>query len=524
MQALQDALERGLRRADGRVSPVIAWLSVALATALLLGVLTVREDRGPDRCHAPDLAGIWDLPMRQTLHTAFAGTSFGEETWIRVHERVETYVREWTAAWRDTCERARAYPTQTGNERRAACLEERRAELRGLVEVMRTGGATVMAHAVQAVAALPPIAECTASVDESARGPTHGDTPEEPTHTRWLQKARKLQQLGLYRAAYASAEALERAAARGADGVPMAELLLLKGTLLGELGDFRRADAALEQAVHRAESGGSDRVLAEAALGLLEVRGVKLSRFAEAEAWRPHAEAFVRRAGSRKLQRMRLRRILAEIHAQRGAYREAAWNLRTILDELGTGSEVHIERIQALIARADALRRGFPTTAAQDEAWAAVTTAESLWNEVYGPEHPDIARIDLLKGQIRATASAFPESRGKLGGLQQDFLRAYARARGAGSHDAIGAALNDLGNHELCGPGTPDHCRNRLAYFQGALREWQLAYGPEHPKVAIALGNIGLTLRDLEREQEAVRWIRRCVDMIAAALGTDHAR
>jgi tetratricopeptide (TPR) repeat protein/predicted Ser/Thr protein kinase len=176
MTALLEALEQDPARARRR-------RGAAAGIALLVGAAAFTLVRGPRRAESlcrggpARLAGIWEppgassapapRPRRDALEGAFGraggpASSSWREIWTRVEAGLDRYATSWVGMYREACEATHARGEQSPEtlELRMSCLDERRAALGALTNVLASADAATVASAVDAVNALPPVDQC----------------------------------------------------------------------------------------------------------------------------------------------------------------------------------------------------------------------------------------------------------------------------------------------------------------------------------------------------------------------------
>lgn len=499
MQALLDALARGPKRARVRLLGGVLAVVVALASwGWSLASAEVEAAAANERA----LIGVWDRESTEAVRVGFMsatapGRVLTAKTWDQVQQIVDLYVYRWRAAHLNA-------PDQR------ACLRDRLAELRSFLTALKTPGPETVVHAVESAIELTPVETC----DQATMPPI-----ADPTHADRLHAIKAMQQVGRYVEALRAVEELAEQTAQASDQSLTTQLLLLHGTVLRDLGRFSEADQTLWRAFCQALTVDDDRFAAESGLAWLEVVGGDLMRTTDAEKHLPLVAEFLRRASSSKLRVIRLHRLEAEFNGHLGSYADAAAQLQTLLAEFAdVGIEGELERIEVLLTLADMQRRGGDSAKAQP----SLDEAQARWNDLYGAEHPGIARIHLLRGQIMA-GYPFAHEKFRNGEIVREFKLALDVALASGSFHWIGAAYNDLQQTAYpCTASTPVACEQALADANRAIEAWQIAYGFSHPKVAIALGNSGMRLLALDRHQEAESRLERAVEILTATVGTDH--
>jgi serine/threonine-protein kinase len=507
-----DAARRGRRRALA-VAGAFVTLGAVTVFALARGPAPARPCAGA----RAELAGVWDGARRSAVERAFAasGRSHAADTFTRAARALDGYGDAWVAMRTEACEATRVHGRQSESvlDLRMRCLDRRRAAVGALTELLATrGDAEVVDRALDAVAALPPVAGC-ADVDalSLAVPPPHDPAVRRAVEatTVSLDHAEALFAAGKIK----DALPLARSAAddaRGAGHAPTtARALFLLGRVQASLGDAAAAETALGEALRAAAAAHDDALVLRAWIALIDARGVA-GRYEEALALRTPAEVALARAGDADELRAGLL----------GALGTTEWNLG------------HYPEAQALLERALALRE-----------------------RRRGPDHPEVAETLETLGNVLADQGRYPEAQAAL-------ERALAiRERESGPrHPRTGAVLNDLamvlrdqGRHaealplmeralaifeESLGPDAADvarihnnlglvhaalgHVDQAVASFRRALAGKEKSLGAEHPSTALTLNNLAAELLEHGRADEAEPLARRAVAVYETALGKDH--
>ena len=478
MEALLEALSRGARRR-------MRWIGGATlaATALLAGTLSVaawREARAGDcRSVEAELAGVWDGQRRRDMEAALPAESdpLAVDGVRRLAAALDRYAASWVASRTEACQatRLRGEADDLLLEARSACLDERRRELRALVEqaVPLVVDREAVGRVIQAVNGLRPPHLCLAlgarpDLELAGRGlePSQLRAAEQ-LHDRILEAealwlGRRLQEQ------LTRSEALLEEA-RGLGYRPLsARALLLAGMARHRAGAHAEAQRLLHDAVLAAEAGRTDRLAAEGWIRLLEVRAAQVVQVHDEFRWEEHAQAAVERAGDPVL--------VLGYHVTLGAIRHA--------------QERH------------------------EEALGHWEQGLSVAREAFGPESLETARVGHNMGVVYLV-------QGRLEEAEAAFLRYLALLeREVGpEHPYVYLVLSNLGS--IAGErGQPleqlGRCRRAIAIIERS-------YGPEHPKLVLPLINVGLGLLDLGRAEEALEQLGRA-SMLQEAAGSKHPR
>jgi tetratricopeptide (TPR) repeat protein len=299
IDAMIAALEHDPWRLRVRAAAVAGLIAVASTASY---VVAISQGAG-GRCeaNAQQLAGVWDPAREAAVSRAFAATnaSFAPAAWSRVKIRVDAYAQALQGERQAACE-AHESGAQTSRlmDLRSACLSRRTAHLGALVDVFAHADASVVEHAVQAVAALPGVAACS---DEEAlllvAAPDDPEVAARVEETRGqLARASALETTGKYEDALKLATRARIDADAMGYGPLVAEAALFEGHVLMSVGRPNEADASLVRAVQVGIAQDLHAVAAEAAAIRIYVVGEMLGERKEALAGEPFAAALVERA------------------------------------------------------------------------------------------------------------------------------------------------------------------------------------------------------------------------------------
>ncbi len=462
-----DARRRTRRRSAG--------IGAAAAVLIAIGAAAWLRGASSDPCaHAErQLGGVWDEGVRGRVRAAFLGTgrSYAGDTATRVTAILDRYGASWASMRGEVCEASRQ-----GTQRRALaglrdeCLDGRLGQIRALTGVFAEGAdVQVLDRAVQAAAALPPIAACADTEALTARV----RPPEDPALRA---------QVAALQPRVDRIEALHKAG-KYQEGLPLGEALLSEvGSIpfpplraqvehwVGELkigvGDFEGAKTLLRAAAASAAEGRDDVLAALCWARVLYVLGERQRRFDEGSVVRTFGPTVVGRA--------------------RDPRTEVSW-----LDAEGLFL----------------LRKGqYGDAKAVHE--RAVAIAERVW----GPDHPEVATpLNDLGLVLREM--------GELPGARAVYERALAiREKALGpDHPQVAASLNNLA---MVLKGMGEWAPARAGYGR-ALAIWEQALGPDHPYVGQVLNNLGGLLFRQGEWPEARAALERSLAIREKASGPD---
>ncbi|MCY1068993.1 serine/threonine-protein kinase [Nannocystis sp. RBIL2] len=403
MQALLDALERTLRRDRRR------W-ALAGGGALLVGgaVAFALAGEAPALCTgaAEALAPTWNPERRAALDAAFAATGlpYAPDAAARAGARVDAWAEAWIAGHTDACAAANIRGEQSHDllDRRMHCLEDRRHELDALLGVLAGADADAVAHAHDAVEALPPPARC-ADLD-ALRADV---APPAPALVEAVQGLRD--QLSL-----ASAEAATGHPGAGLNLLEAAEQRSrdlgyrpLRAEVLAQLADQLFVASKYDDCVRvygeaywEALAAGHDRLAFETASGFAGRLAQTLGHPDDAQPWLRHAEALHERLG-------RPPRLGGDLEFRRGQIAEARREYGTAIDHYRRSLADLPERSVPSVTTRQNLANVHLSLGQLEPAQIIFEDLLALRRDIYGEGHPnnafslaDLGNVATLRGDF----------------------------------------------------------------------------------------------------------------------------
>jgi len=147
------------------------------------------------------------------------------------------------------------------------------------------------------------------------------------------------------------------------------------------------------------------------------------------------------------------------------------------------------------------------------EAKAVMQRVLKISEQIYGPDHPDVAKIVNNLGLVLRDLGKFPKAKTcferalKIDGLANDPNHPSL----ATDLNNLGLVLRDLGKFQ-----------EAKTCFERALIIDRHAYGPDHLNVARDVNSLGMVLRDLGKFQEAEKCFRKILKIYRRVYGPDH--
>jgi len=472
VRALLEALRHDPAQRRRRL---VAGAAIALL-AVVGAVATERiATRGQRSCRAASdrLADIWPLAAaagggtdrREAVHRAFlaTATSYAPETWARVSGLLDDYARRWSGAYTDTCEATHVRGEQSEDvlDLRMSCLEQPRAALRALTDVLgRADGAVVM-QAVNGAQALPPLDRCAdvAALKAAVPPPADASTRARVDAVRAkLADVKALIDTGQLSTARVEIAPLVTAARSLAYDPLLAEVLAAQAWLAERMSHPADAEKIEEEAFALALASRRDDVALESAALLSGITGYGLAHYDDADRWDRFGQALLKRLGT-------------------GHARAEAWLAQ--------------DRSLTRIARGDL-----------QGALVDLRAALAIKERALGPDHPDVGTSLASIGTLLTDMDDYQ------GALEADnrHLELWRRAYGA---------ENPLLAHPLGNRGEALALLGRYAEAEKDLREaiarWPSIVGVDHPNIAYPLTALGKSLLAVGRAREAIPVLERAV-------------
>jgi tetratricopeptide (TPR) repeat protein len=123
--------------------------------------------------------------------------------------------------------------------------------------------------------------------------------------------------------------------------------------------------------------------------------------------------------------------------------------------------------------------------------------------QVYGPDHPEVARDLNNLGRWLQDSNRADEAEPMMGRVVEIFKTAYGP-----DHPKVAVSLNNQAS--LLQTRQPEEAERLM---RQALAIDEHAYGPDHPEVARDLYNLGRLLKDVNRLNDAEPLLRRVVQI-----------
>ena len=283
------------------------WVALG-ASALLVAAVAASVQRATSHHSATCDGGAarsataWTPARRATIDKAFAttGSRRAAQALAGTAALIDKYVGRWSNVFKETCEATHVRGEQSGVvlDLRMACLDERLASVRALVDTFASADAKMVDQAVIAAESLPPLEPCSdvAALRAIVRPPADPEKRRQVAGARdRLAAVNALSSAGRCDQATRLGRPLIETA-RDIGYLPLlAEASYALGHLFDTCVDAKQAQADLEDAVMAAEASHHDAVAVEAAAMLASAYADRSHDIRAARQWLRLAEAILAR-------------------------------------------------------------------------------------------------------------------------------------------------------------------------------------------------------------------------------------
>jgi tetratricopeptide (TPR) repeat protein len=509
--------------------------AAALGVAAALGAvgLAVHDRVASPRCEggARALAGVWDDARRAGLEQRFAGMSraYAGAALGATLAGLDDYAAAWRAARREVC--LGAAPDAPARD---ACLDDRLRELGALVNALDAVRPEELDKAAPAARGLTRLETCANARAVGVAEPFDPGVRQAVAAVRAQLVALRARWLLRGPRGLADPAALVVVQARALGFRPLvAEAVYLDGNVA----DGDHAYPLLEDAVLAAEAAGDDDVQVHALIDIVSNLAVRRVLPDAAEQALRHANALVERLGNEPALRARLVSAVGQLRYIQGRYADALLHFQEaagIYTRLAGPSSY-----EALRARGQGVGPTLQRLGRYPEALAELSQTVTLATAALGPGHPLLAPLLRNLGDVDLQLDHFEDGiahlRAALAVTRE--TAGPGSSREAGIESELGAALFESGHDDEAAPhlraayelarkrGDQELIANtghnlapllektQPAEAEAVMREVlaarEKALGPKHPRVALALTNLGTLLRAHGRAREALPLFER---------------
>lgn len=276
------ALRRGLERDPAARFPSMDVLVAALAdnprarrhryillaaggaAALATGALAMQLAQRDEATCAIDDATAWTTDRRAAVTRALTASADADIA-ARAIRSLDEHAARWAESRRDGCMRK--------DPHHAACLARTRQELDALTNTLAGADTKLANNAQEAIAKLTDPAACSRSTEAITDDPAQRARVEAARNV--IARATALQ----YAGQHAEADALASAAAIHPEPHLVAQALFVRARAASDRGDHDKAEQLLFEALHAAERGRDDTLVATLWVEIVATTGAQKHRF-----------------------------------------------------------------------------------------------------------------------------------------------------------------------------------------------------------------------------------------------------
>lgn len=487
-RAVRRVLERGLAESPAdrwpsmdallhalsRVSVRWHWTAVvaALAAAAAIGATMIYSSGRPACPPAAErLIGVWDGARKTVVREAFLATRlpYAERQWQTVEQTIDRYAADWASRSDAVCVAARVHETAAPLlDRRRACLDRRLDHLRSWGNVFAVPSAALVRTAVQAAAGLEDLAIC----DDPE--PPDDPVPTDPTLA-------------------ASVKALRER--------------LADEQLRASYGPYKQAVAALLRTRAEAEQLGYRPLVGEslAALGKAEQDGSDFQ--AALTTWLALRD--LSEETHEDLQRARAWGGLAFTYANLSQYDKTHDAVRVASSIVRPLSGTAVQSIRIGLEADDA--NAWWGEGQLERALALFRQTGDELAKLYGPASYRLARNEVDLAGLLLDMRRFDEA-------ESLYARALERllAMNGDAHPAVAVIANNQGDLYF---RKRDYARALERYREALAIKDRAGLPANGLSRGYTVMNIGETLVQLGRPEEAVAPLRQALEIVAAQVG-----
>jgi len=490
--------------------------AIGIGAAAAIGVVAFAYQRAINRhsqlCQGAEskLATVWNPGVKDQMEKAFAASAspYADHLKPQVEATLDEYGKAWAAMRTDACEATRLRGEQTDEvlTLRIACLDRRLVSMGALTRILAAADAKAVEKSLDAALALPGLAPC---ADVAALKSPIPLPEDQATRARVDELERKLAESkaladsgDLIKSKKVADEAL--AGLKDVRYAPIrAEVLDHAGWTMIRIGDTKKAEEVLEEAVAAGEEGRKDDEKARALARLVLVVGYLQGRMDDAARWKRLADASVHRA-SNTIVETDLANFWGNVLMRQGRNAEAASVLEkgynVALPEFGPLDQ----RTNALLSNwAAALQRGHKPEAALK----LITKSVEATEKKLGVNHPTVGGQRRVLAQVYLDMKDYKNANDEL----QKALAIHKSTSGAESSevtydlDWLAITLHADGED-----GEALHeAQHSLAIREKMIQEKTLS--PTSGDLAFSLENIGQAYLGLHKPQEALAALERAM-------------
>jgi eukaryotic-like serine/threonine-protein kinase len=520
------------------------WLAAIAAATIVLAVAIERHQHAATACQldARAIFVAWNPPQQLAIHAALlaTGVPYAEDAWRSTSRELNAYSARWSGMRLAACSRNDVDKLQA---LRTQCLEQHRHAFVTLANLLGSADATTIERAVTAAYELPPLDACADDRELASSGTARSgwfEAVEAPRVEQALAEANAMASVGRFEAAEQRITTLSPELRALGLKVLAAETDFERGQIQMSAHHDRDAVETFYGVVAAGDAAGADVLVARARIQLVYLVGYRRHAHDEARRLASQAKATLERLGGNQLLEAERSNHIGTVNADAGEYALALEDTRRACDivarvlgdqhpKLATclayqGNELvalgrYAEGItfdqRALAILEQAFGRDHPRTASSlnnlgavlldqgryDEAHDALARALATYEKLYGPDNAEL--VDTLANLGEVEHDQHHEAQAEA--YERRALAIVEHQTGTASVET-GESLESLANVLV-----NQNRAEALADFTRAAAIYEQMLGADHPRVAAALGEIGVLQLADHRYADAIASCKRAL-------------
>ncbi len=516
-QAMLAALEANPTRRRVMLGTIIATF---LVLAGWFGAAKYLDAQQIATCEAEGatIEEVWNEAAKTRLHQGLlaTGASYAETMATKVTPYFEAQSEAWEEARTQACLEAtvkKTWDDETLN-RAKDCLDDRKAELKALLETLATTDQAGVQLALEAAAHLSTVTYCTDTrVLDAMPSASDYDRRDIQAIRDKLFAVQSLRATG----AYTDGLRMAKQTVEMAEDVGWRPLIASAyhnlGLLFYESEQFQEAEQTLERAYFSGLHTGTFELALDAAIALADTVVSIQKRHEDGLRWLQHADSLLSLVGNTEASRLRA----SAIKSNRGTVFRSMGRFQEAVNE--QTSALHLQEkllppMHPLLAETrNSLALTLEASGESSEAEVHFRAAIAQLETSHGHDHPNVATTHF---NLVGTLLSLGKKREAEASLKT-VLDIYEKTYGAESL-AFASALDlqgQIADAQEDYPKAIDAYRRALSIKESKLPA-------HHPNLITNLNNLALSLDIIGAQQEAIIYYERALDIAEQTLGPEH--
>ena len=506
LDELLEVIDRSISAPKRRRAAIGVAAVFAVGGAVAWSLAPTTEAVDPCAHGVKSIGSVWNPSVEREIRSRFvdADPQYGPDAWQRIRASFGAFAGAWANEHREACQatRIRGEQSDSALDARMECLLRRQREFAQTVTVLKDADRKLVRRSPRVATSVPDLETCAdvdtllakvpRPIDAAARDRLHAldDQIAQITALRWA---------GRYEEALNLGKVLLEQAQLVQWKPTVAEALFHVGYAESAIGRAEEARDHLAAAVYTGIAARHHEMVARAALILVSVVGVDLSRMDDAEPWIRHARAAISALGGGERFTAELENNIGSVRERQGRYTDALthyqtalslWRQRfgnddvTVAAGLNNIGMVHyrmgdLERCKEFL---EAAQYSFEEALSADHPFLAYTTGN------LGTLYTELGDLERAAKYARRAFEISLAAFGRESQMAMSTLFSLAMVENArGNFERAETTLSDV------------------------LETQQKALGRDHIDVAQTLRALGAVTHQRERSEDALRYTQRAL-------------